>query len=650
VAAGLALAAASVALGAPQRAERVIDLRGVQRPVVPTSFEGLFAAYFKADRAGNAEEAQRAFQELRRLRIERNVLNLEDLGLALVAQGKEKLDKGEREAATELFASAASVAPNLPDARLGRARAELQRGLLGLPAAAAGMFEALLARVPTARGRYQGFLLLVPVMLLGLFLASAVFAIGIVLRLGPLLRHDLEEALGARRSRSVSLALQLLLLLLPVAIFQGWGWLFLWWLALLFVYMDLAERVVSLIVLLATFGVGPALEMLSERMEMARNPLFWASVTAVEGGADARSTAALEGAAKAAPDDRDLAYLVAALLRKAGRYDEAASRYREILKERPDDPVASNNLANLEFARGEFQAALARYRQGAEKAPDNETKAVFFYNQSLAHLQKFEMQPADEALSQARRLAGGLISNFDRLWKYDKGDYAVVDVGLTTADVERKFLGVAEGSGRKNVWAAEGDPGASFLPALLNRFSGFLALAVVAVVALSFWRGRKTFTMCCLKCGTPFCRRCHLGAAVAGLCSQCYHLFVVRDGVSGPARNRKLLEVQAEEHRQDWSFRLLSLLLPGAGQVYRGAPLRGFGLSLVFFVLVALGVLGGRVFPITEASRSLAGPPWGLALAGLVLLGAYFLANRIKPEVEVFVPVRRPAGRARGRS
>ena len=81
--------------------------------------------------------------------------------------------------------------------------------------------------------------------------------------------------------------------------------------------------------------------------------------------------------------------------------------------------------------------------------------------------------------------------------------------------------------------------------------------------------------MRCLKCGTPFCRRCHLGAAVAGLCSQCYHLFVVRDGVSGPARNRKLLEVQAEEGRQGQAFRLLSLLLPGAAQVYRGRALPG---------------------------------------------------------------------------
>ena len=187
---------------------------------------------------------------------------------------------------------------------------------------------------------------------------------------------------------------------------------------------------------------------------------------------------------------------------------------------------------------------------------------------------------------------------------------------------------------------------------MLSRFAGFLAVAALAVAGLSFWRGRKTFTMRCLKCGTPFCRRCHLGAAVAGLCSQCYHLFVVRDGVSGPARNRKLLEVQAEEGRQDRSFRLLSLLAPGAGQVYRGAPFLGLGLSLLWALVIAMGLLAGRVFPVTEASHALSALPLGLIAGGLLLVAIYFFANRVKPEGGDFlVPVRRgAAARGRGRS
>jgi hypothetical protein len=249
-------------------------------------------------------------------------------------------------------------------------------------------------------------------------------------------------------------------------------------------------------------------------------------------------------------------------------------------------------------------------------------------------------------------MSGGLISKFDDLWKYDKGDYAVVDLGLSTSDLERKFAGAAEGSGRKNVFPDGGSRGvaSALLPALLSRFAGFLGLAVLVIIGVSFWRGRKMFTMRCLKCGTPFCRRCHLGAAVAGLCSQCYHLFVVRDGVSGPARNRKLLEVQAEEMRQGRAFRLLSLLLPGAAQIYRGAPLLGLLLSLLWAGLIVSVVLAGRFLPVTEASRALSPAPFGLVLAGILLAGVYLVANRVRPETEVLVPVRRPAGgRSRGR-
>ena len=114
------------------------------------------------------------------------------------------------------------------------------------------------------------------------------------------------------------------------------------------------------------------------------------------------------------------------------------------------DFFALNNLANLEFAGGEFQAAIARYKQGIEAAPSSHVAATFYYNLSLAHLQRFEYQPAQEARSQADRLDGGLIKDYDSLWKYDKGDYAVVDLNLTTDEVWSKFAGAPRGIVERN--------------------------------------------------------------------------------------------------------------------------------------------------------------------------------------------------------
>jgi hypothetical protein len=347
------------------------------------------------------------------------------------------------------------------------------------------------------------------------------------------------------------------------------------------------------------------------------------------------------------PEDRDLVYLLAAQYKKAGRYDEAAALYREVLRSRSTDPIALNNLANLEFSRGEYQAAIARYKQGIDSAATSEAAATFFYNLQLAHLQRFEYQPAQEARSQADRLAASLTRSYETLWKYDKGENAVVDLGLTQEQVWEKFKAAAEGSGERNVVDRGGKASGPVLVAsMFNRFAAFIVLSMVVALALSRWRGARMFTMRCLKCGTPFCKRCHLGAALAGLCTQCHHLFVVRDGVSGPARNQKLLEVQREDERRDRLFRILSLLSPGAGHLYAQKTLPGVAFAIVWYSILALVLVAERLLPVTEASGTLS-RPWGLGVAVALLLATYVAANRARPEFEVLVPIRRPVRRAR---
>jgi len=645
-AAGL-LAFLFAATAAGQGNDRVIDLRA-SRPPAGNSFEALWSAYRKADRDGDAERRLSVLGEIRRLRVERNVRSLEVFALALVGGGLERLEKSERDRAEEDFRAAIGLDPHLPDAYFGLALAEFKKGPLGILPSVKNTMAGLAARLPTLRGQHYVVTLLIPAALLALFGTATVFALAMVLRHGALLLHDLEEAIGPGRNRAIAVAIYVVALLLPAVAFQGWGWLPLWWLALLFLYLGAVERIVAAVILLAGVAVGPLVSTLDDRILASRNPLSHAAVLAVEGASDSRAVGALEAAGREHPEDRDLVYLLGAHYKKAGRYDEAASLYRELLRSRSTDAIALNNLANLEFSRGEYQAAIARYKQGIDAGTGGDIAATFFYNLSLAHLQRFEYQPAQEARSQADRLDRGLMRTFDTLWKYDKGENAVVDMGLTRQQVWDKFRGAAEGPGRKNVVdeTAPGFDSAAMVVSALNRFSGFVVVGAVVTLGLSRWRGARSFTMRCLKCGTPFCKRCHLGASVAGLCTQCHHLFVVRDGVSGPARNQKLLEVQREDERRDRIFRVLSLLSPGAGHLYSQKTVAGVVFTLVWYALLSLVLLGGRLVPVTEASGTLS-RPWGLGLAVVLLLVVYVAANRARPEFEVLVPIRRPVRRAR---
>ena len=97
---------------------------------------------------------------------------------------------------------------------------------------------------------------------------------------------------------------------------------------------------------------------------------------------------------------------------------------------------------------------------------------------------------------------------------------------------------------------------------------------------------------------------------------------MVRDGVSGPARNQKLLEVQKEDERRDRVFRVLSLLVAGRGPPLRAeGPHAGSRFAFVWSASsLAAVVLTGRLLPVTEApgdllraagvsASAVAGPP-----------------------------------------
>jgi Tfp pilus assembly protein PilF len=616
-------------------------------PATAPTFEELWSVYVKADAAGDAPGAARALREIRRVRMERNVLSLDTVGLGLVERGVAKLDAKDREAAEAAFRTAVTLAPGLPDGHAGLSVALLKKGLLGIAPSIEAAVSGLSAFLPTGRGHRSGRDLATVTTLLAAFGFAWAMAAALLARRGGLLRHDLEEWLGPAQDRSASLGLFLLLLLLPVATFQGWGFLPLWWIALVFAYLDGREKILAGLLLTTAVAVGPAVASLELRLRTARNPLFHAALAAVESAPDGAAIARLEEAVRSDPEDRDLAYLLGAARRRAGRYEEAAELYRQMLAADPRDAVARNNLANIEFARGSYDAARARYRAGTEAGAPPEIAATSYYNLSLAYLQKFEYQAYNEAKLNADRLAPGLVADYD-VWKYDSRDYAVVDLGLTREQVRAKFAGTESGVAVRNIAAGQGVPVRPWgLPgSLANRFAASLAVFGLAVFLVGRWRGPKAFTLHCGRCGTAFCRYCHLGQVSGGLCSQCYHLFVVRDGVSGPARNRKMAEVQEAGGRRERIFRALSILSPGAGQVYGGWTFRGALLLLAWYSVLAL-LVARSVVPFTEVSRRLL-PPWLAVAAGLVLVGVWLAANRFRPEPDVELPAR-PAGPRRAR-
>src|SRR4029453_3842338 len=105
-----------------------------------------------------------------------------------------------------------------------------------------------------------------------------------------------------------------------------------------------------------------------------------------------------------------------------------------------------------------------------------------------------------------------------------------------------------------------------------------------------------------------------------------------------------------EDERRGRIFRLLSILSPGAGQVYAQRMLLGFPLVFVWYAVIALTLLGGRLLPFTEASGTVA-KPWDLAVAATLLVITFITANRLGPGYEPqAAPRRAPTAPRRGRA
>lgn len=618
-------------------APNVIDVAPSAQPVA--GFDGLLAEYARAERSGAAPQVEGVFDEMRRLRVERNIENLTVPALGLVLLGHERLAKGEPDAARVHFERALLLDPRLSDAHFGLARAA------GVPAGIGHVVSGVLARGLAPGGKVHLRASLLTLGLLAAFCAVWVLAGGLLLRYGGLLLHDIEEHLGPDRPRIIAIGLFALVLLLPCVVFFGWGYLPLWWMALLLVYMAPVEQGVTIAAWLLLAVVGPVADSLGPALSARSAPLYLEALEAVVGAGEQHAIEALSAASAAQPDDVDLQHLVGLALRKAGRDEEAMARYRGLEQKDPRDYRATNNLGNLYFGAGNFTAAIDLYARAAEHAPAGRTRATVLYNKSLAHYNKLEGEPAKEVRSQADAAAPGLPIELENRWRHEQDGSvtsAVVDLAPTVAELQARYTG--QGS-----WPGLG---------LVNRFSLALLFFGAGAFAVTRWRGERIFTLRCLKCGTVFCKLCHLGAKKKGggasgdaplpLCTPCLHLFVVKDGVSGAARNAKLRDVEAEEGRRVKIFRLLSFFVPGAGQVFGRSTVIGLLLAFVWFgALVAL-VLPGRLVEVTLVPAASWGV-WALVLAVPLAVAAWVAAQVLKPsfqfEVKAAAAARRPAPR-----
>ncbi len=593
---------------AAELARRIVP---VQTPY--TRLMELWIERREAEREADPARAEAAGKALLAVKDELAIGNLVAFSAAEVRDSRRALDSNLRAEAVARARLAVALAPDLADAHVALARAlfAAEPGKIGPVLAALGDGLAAAAREPHTQRAFYGDM--ASAAFAALFTAAAATVLLLVLRRLRTFLHDVHHLPLLRGTAFVQAAfLAIVLLALPILL--GLGPLVSAAVALLaaWLYLGLVERAVASCALLALVALPWA------SGAVAHATVWTGSVAErideVERGAlsdeEVQELAARFGEGSAP------APLHAAIGRhhkRRGNLDEALRFYA--LAAAADDraPELQVNVGNVLFLKGDLEGAKAAYLTAADRAgSDRVVLGAAHYDLSKLYLRTSDMEKSAAAREKAEREAGEFLRRFGSDDDFSANRY-LVDVPVP----EPKIRALAAGDGSPALIAAW----------VRGRVAGPLARAAwpwsgLALVALLWLYGlagaRLGPSTVCERCGRPACRRCDGGAGA--LCGQCVNVFERRGVVDARDRLRKEEQVRQHEQFERHATRILAVVAGGAGQILRGAPIRGaLLLAAILFAGFLIWFWRGILPPPQPSPHVLAGKlavalPVGLAL------------------------------------
>ncbi|GBC85097.1 hypothetical protein HRbin11_01539 [bacterium HR11] len=363
------------------------------------------------------------------------------------------------------------------------------------------------------------------------------------LQLGPLFVHDALERWSLRGLPWMAyvLAAATVGFVFP---WLGGLWNLLWVGVLLIGYMPRRQRIVWL----GLAGLVVGLTCLAylgqaayERYERA--PRKWILAYS-EYGMSPSLMYAMYNALQQTPRDLPTLLLYGHGFIRHGYYREAEATYRWALQYFPNHPAVLNNLGNVYFFQENYAQAIEYYRAAEDQPiPDSKLRAYVLYNHGRALQSRLEFAAGEAKVQEALKTWPDLAHQPARGMALD---YLPTRSEAFGSQSPAWFVtGLRQWVRDRRLWVL----------LILGGLWGLLR-----GVRWPAYRARA-----CYRCGTPYCPNC-VGVDVSRpYCSQCLHLFVVKDGLSPDRRQAKLQQIVRHEHVQVLVTTVVDLLIPGGG-------------------------------------------------------------------------------------
>jgi hypothetical protein len=287
-------------------------------------------------------------------------------------------------------------------------------------------------------------------------------------------------------------------------------------------------------------------------------------------------------------------FLLAGVYKNGRYFEEAFDEYRAVIEREPSFLPAHINIGNIFYVTGQYAASITSYHNAIALDPNS---FLAHFNLHLAQSEDFHFSEAEQSLHRAREIDADRVAHLlGRSNDYDERA-AVQDASLKMVSVWEAAVGgraPADENGRKAGVSALLRP-AQFV----NTLAIVCCVALLACLATAVASGGRPLARPCIRCGRAFCLRCTSGREAQEYCSQCLHLYVLRDGLAPETKAKKVYEVERHERNSRGVRRFVSVVLPGSGHILRGKT--GRGLLLIGFWLGLLISAAPELFTLSAS-------------------------------------------------
>jgi hypothetical protein len=434
------------------------------------------------------------------------------------------------------------------------------------------------------------------------------WAIVLALRYRNVFRYLWEEPLAKRGMDSLPMALLgALMLALPVLAGLDPSVAAMLWLLLLAPFLFGPEVKVSLFVILLQL-VHPALALMEPEAAKIPPP----SLVSLQVQPQTRPLEEL--GIKALPSaDRD--FLKGWQQLTSQDWNAAETTFDALLTRHADRAEVLNNLGVARFQQGKLEESKKDFDEASKAAvrlipeiPLNQSVVAFRQLDSGTGIAKQE-----EARMMAPVFVKGLMTANQT--RNDQRTFAV-----PLQDTPSRIAALAGPQpGKVETWV-ERIQGRTTLFWILTTLLATIALLIRLKRSVS-----QAHPTQCTRCGEPFHTT---DCPDVNVCSKCHHLFVLKDGLHGESRKKKVEEVGKHQHGQRWIHKLLIVVAPGLDLAFLGATRQGF---LEFsFLTFALGIVFATGRSVRFPGEIIQDPASTWQSLGIILLAALFLRSWIK--------------------